>query len=251
MRSSLADSLGVSTRGLVLLACLAAIIRALVFVVSLPDPARQLEEDSRGYLALATNLTTEHRFGRQVRTGAGEETTWMPELARTPGYPLLIAAAEKVASNARVATVAVQHIFGVALCLLAAVIAARAWGQRAGLVAGGLIAIDPQGIALGNMILTESVYGVILFMAVTLVILLLERPSILAGAAAGLMIGVTALIRPTSIVLPIVLGAFVALWRVGARKLWAAGAALAVAGLTVIGLWTVRNGVVAGVHLQR
>jgi 4-amino-4-deoxy-L-arabinose transferase-like glycosyltransferase len=233
-------------RGLVLLGCLAALLRASAFVVSLPDPARQLEEDSRGYLALAANLTAEQRFGRQVRTGASEQTSWMPEIARTPGYPLLIAAAETIGSNARVATVAVQHVFGVGLCLLAAIVAGRAWGQRAGLVAGGLIAIDPQGIALGNMVLTESAYGVVLFVAVTLVILLLERPSIRMGAAAGLLTGVTALIRPTSIVLPIVLGAFVAIWRVRTRRLWAAGAALAVTGLTVIGLWTIRNGVVAG-----
>jgi len=237
-----------TTRDVGRLACAALLVHALVFLGSIREPARSMEEDSRGYLSLASNLIGQGTFGRLVRTGAGPEEAWRPELARTPGYPLVIAAFDRVTAHRRAATVAFQHLLAIALALLVALLAARRWGRRAGAVAGVLLVVDLQGVALSNMVLTETIYGVLLFACAAGVVWLLERPSLRAAVLVGLVAGVSALVRPTSIVLPLALGLIAAVYLVGLLR-WRALAvaiALAVSGMAIVGAWTVRNGVTCG-----
>lgn len=231
-----------------ILACAAIVIHSVVFVGSIRNPARSMEEDSRGYLSLASNLVQDGRFGRFVRTGSSLEEAWRPELARTPGYPAVIATLDRLTAHRRVATVVLQHAIAIALTIFVAVLSARRWGRRAGQLAGLLLVVDLQGVALSNMLLTETIYGALLFLCVVGVARLLERPSILVAVPAGLAAGVSALVRPTSVALPLALGALAAIYlarRAGWRAL-TIGVVLAASGMSVVEAWTVRNGVVCG-----
>src|SRR5262245_54402331 len=64
-------------------------VRLAFLAVSWPDPAaQQMEEDSHGYVTLASNLIDGRGFARAHRIPPdSQRETWLPELARTPGYP--------------------------------------------------------------------------------------------------------------------------------------------------------------------
>lgn len=237
-----------TSRDLKILACVTIFVHAVVMGAALRDPARSMEEDSQGYLVLATNLAADGHFARVVRTGAGQDETWRPELARTPLYPATIATLDRFTSHRRAAIVVVQNALTITLTLFAALIAARAWGRRAGLATGYLLAVDLQGLALSSMILTETIYGSTLFACAWFTARLMKRPTWRSAFATGALVGVTALIRPTSFALPLVLGAAVACspWASHRRRALVCGCAFALAGILVIGAWTIRNGRVCG-----
>lgn len=230
------------------LACAALLVHALVFIGSIREPARSMEEDSRGYLSLASNLVEDGRFGRLVRTGGGPEESWRPELARTPGYPAVIATFDRLTAHRRIATVAFQHLLTIALTVVVAALSARRWGRRAGLLAGLLLVLDLQGVALSNMLLTETLYGVLLFACVVGCVRVLERPSMGVALLVGGGAGLSALVRPTSIALPLALGALVVACQVRRSRARAlvVGILVVVSGMSIVEAWTVRNGVVCG-----
>src|SRR5438128_286879 len=77
---------------LLLVVALALCVRGFFFFASLTDPdVRQIESDSRGYLALARSLEHGDGFARDVDIEPGKPPVWRPELCRTPGYPAVIA----------------------------------------------------------------------------------------------------------------------------------------------------------------
>jgi hypothetical protein len=148
-------------------------------------------------------------------------------------------------------------VLGTATCALALAIGRRAGGERAGLVAAWLLALDPTWVFTTNLVASENLF-------VPLVALGLwlggGAQTTRRFAAAGWVLGLAALVRAIGLCLPVVLAVWA--WRrsrvhahaagrptPGGRvgrpgRIWAAavlaGAALAIAP------WTVRNAVVTG-----
>jgi hypothetical protein len=114
--------------------------------------------------------------------------------------------------------------------------------------AAAILAFDLQGIALSNLILTEVAYGFILLCIALLVSRLAIEPSWRLAVVAGGVVGVSALIRPTSIALPTVIGLGLALYGLlkRRRKAIAAACLVALVGNAVQASWIVRNGMMAG-----
>jgi hypothetical protein len=150
--------------------------------------------------------------------------------------------------RAGIAAVVVQHAIVLAMTIAIALWCANTWGRRAGIAAAILLTVDLQGLALSSMVLTEALYGVALAGCVWLTAAVVRHPSNRLAMCAGALAGASALLRPTSIALPLVLALVLAAFqraRPGARLL-APAATLFLAGTVVIGAWVVRNGVVAG-----
>jgi 4-amino-4-deoxy-L-arabinose transferase-like glycosyltransferase len=226
----------------------ALILRATCFIVSNVDPVpRQMEEDSYGYVTLASNLLLGNGFAR-AHAAPGGEASWLPELCRTPGYPVVVAFLQRVTGQPLAATVIAQHVVSIALCGLLTVICRRRFGAPAGLVAGGLLALDFHGVALANMLLTEAFFSPLLFLAALGTARLLVRPSQPLALLTGGIIAASALIKPTTWVLAPILG--IGLLILGARRrdrsMVLAAVTLVLAGAVPVAAWINRNGQVAG-----
>jgi hypothetical protein len=244
---------GAILRPLVFALTLTIVLRLIFFVASSADPgSRQLTDDSPGYLLLGKNLAEGRGFGR-----ASPGTPWLPEILRTPGYPVLLALLERATGNAQTAVLVVQHLLGVALVGILTVVSGRTFGPRAAWGAGILAALDLQGIVLSNLVLTESIYGFMLLLCVLLAARVLATPSIGWAVLCGIVAGSSALVRPTSIALPTMLGLLImgrglfkgegALLR--RRETLIAGLVVAIIGEVIIGGWIVRNGRTTGEYV--
>jgi hypothetical protein len=172
--------------------------------------------DSITYLGPAKMLLSGHGFS--IEPG-------LPDLLRTPVYPLFLAA-----FGARVVTVIVfQHLLNVALAVAIYFFALRQ-GRFAAIAAALIFAIDPVSIHYANKVLTETLFTALLF----IVFVLAGR----APAMTGLMTGVLVLTRPVAIAYFVVL-AIVRGWR-------RATALFVVAALVLPLAWMVRNRIAGG-----
>jgi hypothetical protein len=236
-------------RTVVAILVLAALLRLACFLVSNQEPERrQVEEDSHGYLALAENLSAGRGFEREVELEVDRPLVRVPELARTPGYPILLALVGKVTPRRQLVVILLQHTLEWGVCVIGALVCRRWFGERAAVVAASLLALDLQGIALSNLVMTESLYGVALFAAAWATAAFVSAPSFPAAVLAGGLIGLTALLRPTSIALPVLVSvALVAyFWATRRRSAMVSALVLGTVGFAFIGAWIVRNGVKTG-----
>jgi hypothetical protein len=232
-----------------LLISIGALLRVGVFLISNTDPlSRQLEADSFGYLTLAASLQSGAGFARDVADAPTHLPIPLPELVRTPGYPAVIALLGALTGHGQPATILLQHLLNLIASLMAAVACYRLFGARAAVVVVLILTFDLQGIALSNLILTEATYGFTLLCVALVVSRLAIEPSWRLAFVAGGLLGVSTLLRPTSIALPALVGLGLVLHGLlkRQRKAIVAACIVALVGNVIEVSWIVRNGIVAG-----
>ncbi len=164
---------------------------------------------------------------------------WWPPL-----YPFSIASLYAVLGVDHRVVVFAQVLLGTLLCWLVYRIGQRVAGERVGLVAALLVAINPTFVFMTNLLASENLFTVLLAWAVLLAV----RPwrSARMHLITGVLFGLAALTRAIGLMVP----AIAALWlhgRAPDRRAWLLSMAWLLAGSAVtIAPWTVRNAVVVG-----
>jgi hypothetical protein len=205
---------------------------------------KPLTHDEREYLSLAESLASGGGF---TYTEAPESGTGQ-RFARAPGYPAFLSLLRLRASNrsdaAPVTVKVVQSALGAVVVIMIALLAGRAAGPDAAVVAAMLSAVYPPLVWLSAYVLSESLY---MPLALGCVLLLDEAARRVdaarnprAGSALTLMAGVIAglaiLVRPAMLLfLPLA-----AIWLVRRKQLTLA-LALPVTALLIVAPWTLRN----------
>ncbi len=211
-----------------LLGCL---VRAFLVWATAGMPARIADEHH--YLEIATSLVE----GRGFAFAAG------PTSLRPPLYPYLVAGVWTLTgSHSLVAVRALQVVLGLATAWLAFLIARRVYDARAGVAAAAIVAFYPALLFANVLILTETVFALLVLVVVWAALRLLDRPSLLMAAATGAAVALAALTRSVLWPFPVVLAALVAWWVPGSlvRRL-AVGAAVVAGCALVLAPWAVRN----------
>ena len=233
-------------------ALLLTVLTRLVFIlmprVPLETKAVTSIGDSREYIALARNLVSSHTFTRDT------VPPLRPELFRTPGYPLLLAASLVVHRPSFI----VLALFVQLLLSLATVWLTRKLGLELGLepkpaaFAALLVGLSPSLAFLSSKLVSET-----LFIPMLLICVLLLNRYRLNGRAldligTGVCCGLLVLVRPIATYFPLVLAVYVLWLRFGDRK-WPWGiahSALLLAGASiVVAPWVIRNGARTGRHI--
>lgn len=172
--------------------------------------------DSITYLGPAKMLLSGHGFA--IEPG-------LPDLLRTPVYPLFLAA-----FGTHVLPVIVfQHLLNVALAVAIYFFTLRQ-GRFAAVAAALIFAVDPPSIHYANKVLTETLFTALLFV----VFVLAERAPVITG----LLTGVLVITRPVAIAYFVVL-AILRGWR-------RATAVFVVAALVLPLGWAARNQIAGG-----
>lgn len=161
---------------------------------SLITPEAALSNDGRGYLELAGELL----HGR------------FPSLFRTPGYPLFLMMTGGLPGTSLLPPLLSQMILDSLTAVILASIAWRLWGNRTvSLLAGLLYAISPVAATLSGTIMSETLS---VFLIVAAFRLALLKPSGVNTMIQALCwVGAT-MARPFSILMPLIIMAFVLLW---------------------------------------
>lgn len=154
------------------------------------------EVDCRDYVQLGKNLALHGTLTRS------ETAPFVRAVDRTPLYPLLIAAAIKVAPTEEAAielVVLLQQILGALTATLAAfaaylILQKQSWAM----VAGFLVGLEPYSIRLSLMTWTETLFIFLLVSSVLLLLLHFQSRQPMNGflVGAGICFGLTALCRP-------------------------------------------------------
>lgn len=150
------------------------------------------------------------------------------------GYPVFLGLLLQGLGGSLGAVRVAQAFLGAGTCLLTALVASRAFGRRAGIAAGLVLALQGPLVYTEVSLLGE---GLLLFLlAGTLAVYFLVRPPLARGALAGLLLGLAALVRPTALVLLPVLAAGLLLGKRDDRRAAAGAAGLLLAAcLLVVG----------------
>jgi hypothetical protein len=184
--------------------------------------------DTPQYLAAARGL----REGRGFVNAGGE-----PETFRTPGYPLLVAAAGLHPN----AIVILQH------AMIVAAAAMTAWFLRErpveAMVALALLGFDTALLASAGLLMTEALFVFVMQAGVLALLIAMRRGSAAIAAAAGLLIGFAPLVRPiaVAVALPLIV---IAAMHSRVRRV---AVAFALPALILPSLWVARNDRAAGV----
>lgn len=197
--------------------------RVAVFALAVRHPSRFLTEDSYQYDALARHFDSAYVHAHPLALS----------LLRPPGYPAFLAGVYGIAGHSVTAAIVVEVVLGIATVYGVYVLAGRLLGPTAAFVAALALALDPVSVAMTSNLTTETLFAA-LWVAAALCWIRLT-PAWLA--AAGLLIGVSVLVRPIAEYLPVLL---VPLTYLLTRRA-ALAAVLLVTFAVPVGLWAARN----------
>ena len=192
-------------RSPVLWICIAVLLARLfiLFQVYAIDPQRVLNSDSPSYQGPARALVKLGRFSQSP------EAPDLPEIERTPGYPLFIAFSYKLAGEDDRMMLVLQIITSVLTVALAAAIAGELWGKKAAMPAALLLALDPISFLYSLLVFAEDLFALILTFHVWIVLRLLgeKRQPWLWALASGLTLAAATHVRPIAyyFILPLLL----------------------------------------------
>jgi tetratricopeptide (TPR) repeat protein len=139
-----------------------------------------------------------------------EYLAWAQQIAAGPfpwpvppphglGYPVFLSLLLGLFQGSLDTVRLAQGFLGAVTCLLTALVASRAFGRRAGIAAGLVLAIQGPLIYTDVSLLGE---GLLLFlMTGALAVFFAVRPPLLRASCTGLLLGLAVLVRPTILVL--------------------------------------------------
>jgi 4-amino-4-deoxy-L-arabinose transferase-like glycosyltransferase len=180
--------------------------------------------DGRGFIE-----PYKYRFDHHVSPSAGHP----------PLYPLALSGVSLLGGTSELAHRLLGLVLGAGTIVLVGLLGRRAGGDRLGLAAAGLCAVYPLMVAVDGALMSETLYGPLIAVALLAAWRLLDHPGPWIALGTGAAIALAALTRSEALLL-VPLLAWPAAWRGGSG--WPLRAALATLGCVLaLAPWTVRN----------
>lgn len=239
-------------RTLAALAALAVVALALRLAVFESAAPVGLLGDENYYVDVAQNIA---RGEGHLYVGAAEgpARAWRPPLH--PGLLSLLldgkAATVPQVGADRTGVAALQRLqiaLGAVLVVLTALLGRALFDARTGWLAGGIAALYPALIAHSHYLWTETLFAVLVMIALLAIVVLERRPHPAGVLFAGLVLGAAALVREAGLVVAAMAGIWWVI-RAPARERRSAalrGALLVGVAVLCVVPWTVRNHRVLG-----
>ncbi len=211
-----------------LLLGLALTVRLAVWYAYLQHPDAFVQPDTVTYLAPGERLLEDGAF---------------PSFARTPIYPVFLAAVSKVVSSNPAVIALVQIIVSLATVALMFYVAGAAFGMSAAIVALLFMGADLTGAISSSQLLADSLFTFLLTAAIAGLFGISRKNSGLPETAAvGVGFSLVALCRPVGVFLFVPVAVWMGVTLVRKRRRWQTPVAVFVAGSLFLPLlWVARN----------
>jgi 4-amino-4-deoxy-L-arabinose transferase-like glycosyltransferase len=201
--------------------------RLILFFFFSQDPNKVVTIDAQQYLTIAKNIVHHHAFSMSP------EPPHVPDMRRTPGYPFFLAPFVTSFENPVFWIIAAQLLLSLMTCWILWDWAHKRWTSQAAWVSAAIVGLDWVTLAHTYAVLTESLFLLFYTLAILKTWNSLEDDS--KGTFwAGLLWGITALIRPVVFYLPVLLAGL--WWRNKKSAL-----VFLLASYLLPGLWLLRN----------
>ncbi len=221
------------TKLLTLVFVLSVTVRLATLAVFLPKLKPDVDMDS--YRSLARNVAAGKGF-----VAVSPDGRELPNVGRTPLYPLFLAGLMKLGGDRLGVFLAVQCVLWGIICVLTVLLSARWLSWNAATVAGLIVALDPNCVTRGVDLRTETLFTLLLIAGVC--VLAWQRQQPWGWFWAGLLWSLATLCRPIATYLWIVALILALVWRVR----WIHVAVFLIGFFPLIGMWMGRNAAVTG-----
>ncbi|HVE69465.1 MAG TPA: glycosyltransferase family 39 protein [Solirubrobacteraceae bacterium] len=213
-------------------------IRLVYALLLAPEPPALSDA---GFFHLLANFLADGRgFVRPYDLVFFDSAT--PTAEHPPAWSVLLAAMSALGGQSHDAHRVVGCLCGTGTVAAIGVLGRRVAGERAGLIAAGIAAAYPMLWVVDGTLMSESLYGLTIALALLAAYAVVERPSAARAAALGAAMALAALTRGEGMALVVLLGVPVALLaRAGARGRLVTLAVIAAAFAAVLAPWLVRN----------
>ena len=190
--------------------------------------------DEVRYISHATHLCA----GLGYVDEAGDASDFWP-----PGYPAVLALAYCAAGVHASVGIGLQILLLTLSCLLLSSIAERSFGARIGRTAALFLALYPNYIYYSTLMLTEPLCAVLLLSMTALLLrsLSAEKGQTRLAFGVGILSGLAALVRPSFLLLPVVIPFCCRLQNLGWGRTARVTFIVALASLMTLSPWMIRN----------
>ncbi len=176
--------------------CVAVLLRLLLALPALAEPATLLRPDSMGYWSPATALAA----GDGYVTAPGSN---IPELIRPCGYPWFLALTIKLFGSSFLPAALAGILLGASGVLPITLALRKFTGDRPALLGGWLYALNMTAIAVSPLILADNLLGIIAAWQLFMTIYLIKERQMVYFAGLTLLAIAGCFVKPVN--LPVVL----------------------------------------------
>jgi 4-amino-4-deoxy-L-arabinose transferase-like glycosyltransferase len=201
-----------------------------------------LRGDGRQFHYLAAVLADEGRYLQPFRFLFGDGAA-IPTAEKPPLYPAALALPSLLGLDSFTAHRVASCLMGAATVAVIGLLGRRVGGDLAGLTAAALAAVYPALWMLDASLRSESLYALLVALALLCAYRLLDDASPGRALALGVVIGLAALTRGEALALLLLL-ALPLLWLLERERRLRTGAAVLAGCLLVAGPWLARNWIV-------
>jgi 4-amino-4-deoxy-L-arabinose transferase-like glycosyltransferase len=199
--------------------------------------------DSAEYDRLAWNLVAHGKYS------LAEGAPWTPDLTRTPVFPLFVASCYFIAGHQPAFVVGAQLFLSAITGILVYAIGRRFFDGITALAGAALLAVDPLSIRYATLLLSETLFTLLLTASLYSVLAYLQKPQPRWIAAITILTGLMILCRPIAILWPLALAPVFG-WMTWRERNWQplVHCGIFLGGTFVlVGGWVVRNYQVGGI----
>jgi 4-amino-4-deoxy-L-arabinose transferase-like glycosyltransferase len=167
-----------------------------------------------------------------------------PSAEHPPLWPLVLSVSSLLGGTGFDAHRLTGCLLGAFVIVVVGLLGRRAAGERVGLIAAAIAAVYPTLVAADGSLMSETLYGLLVGVALLVALRLRERPRLLLAAALGALIGLAALTRAEGLLFLVFLAVPVC---VAARRASTTRTAVLAFVVTCLGAavviapWTIRN----------
>lgn len=215
----------------------ALVLRLIALIVILPQLRPDADADS--YRSLARSLVVGKGF-----VAVGPSGRELPNVARTPVYPLFLAGLIRLGGDRLGLFLAGQCVLGALSCAVVVMMARRWLGSLASMLAGLLVAIDPNSVLRCSDLRTETLFTLLVVGAAGLMVWRSDK--IWGWFVSGYLWSLAALTRPIAIWIWVVVLVIVFARPVSWRDRGLYFAVFLVGYVPLLGVWAARNHAVTG-----
>jgi 4-amino-4-deoxy-L-arabinose transferase-like glycosyltransferase len=228
---------------ILMLALAVRLLLPLAIFAHRPNPKVFQTDDTTSYRLPAEALLDHHRF----------EFESLPDIIRTPGYPLFLTAGLS-AGHFEAVTILLQILLSVCTVYLVYRLALELWQhETVALCAALLYALEPLSILYSSLILSETLFTTLTTVFLLYLVRYLNRQQLADLLVSGLALAASVYVRPVALFLPLAVLLGLLVWKWTASYLrWQQWTItyfqLGLFALVAVGplaLWVMRNHMVA------
>lgn len=203
-----------------------------------------LTQNHREYL-IAGDADGYWRLGQKLASGDVYQIYVPPrQVLRMPGYPLLMATSIKLFGDSRLAVRVVQAVLASLSVVVVALLAKEFFETRVATVSAILLAISPAAVGFSALLLSETMFAVMLLVNLWLAVRWLKTDSAKCDFRGALLTGISTTmvvyVRPTWLPALIVWAVLVVIIKTDKSR-WLEASLVLLSGFVVLVPWAYRN----------